>query len=281
MKKNSTVKLQQRFKWVGLAILGLVCFSLISMKPSDSGFRDFSGEEIFQGLFFLDGPVVNAIPELKEKVDVKKLLDIKGEETDRKMMEILSVEIKKTNPKYFDHFKEEMTSGSQLRIQKELAASQETIYRAISSYLGIKLSDLMSAKEQLAKIFAGKQEELLAQISDLQSGKISKDEFEKRLVQMFPKDGKDILAGNPSSKLCCVPFLTVIACNFAVVINVAGYFNVVLSAAVAVAVAGAVTIYFEAESVKSESNYKYNSLINSVAVNLGAPKSARHLAVNV
>jgi SdpC family antimicrobial peptide len=274
------------------AILFLALFTIVAIcwtRPSNSS-ASFSGEELFRGIIFMDGPVSDQIPELKEKTEIKKIFakDQSQEAQVRKMEDLIIMAVNKYDPRYFKEFRSVMTSGDPVRINEQLNKTEDVVIRSLASYLDIKLDDLKSAKDQINSILGKNQIKFQAAIADLQSGKISEKEFmcqtqkilnsDNDIVAFLVKDKKKIAAfSDPNSELCgCAIALTFAACNVAIAINVAGYINVALAANVAAAINVAVAINVtvkvnkqeELSSTSSQLDKEY--FINSIATRFKA-----------
>lgn len=286
MKKFIPAKL----KFAAILVLALFTIVAISWTRPTNSSVNYSGEELFRGIIFMDGPVSDQIPELKEKLEIKQIFakDQSQETQVRKMEDLIIMAVKKYDPKYFTEFRSTMTSGDPVRINEQLNKTEDVVIRSLASYLDIKLDDLKSAKDQINSILGKNQIKFQAAIADLQSGKISEKEFmsqtqkilnsDNGIAALLGKDKKKIAAfSDPNSELCgCAIALTFAACNVAVAINVAGYINVALAANVAAAVNVAVAINVTVQvprrvalaSTSSQLDKEY--FINSIATRFKA-----------
>jgi SdpC family antimicrobial peptide len=87
---------------------------------------NFSGEEIYKGVFFLDGEVANLIPEyegirLADVVSAEVISKYQAKEN--KVIEI----IKSNNPTFFEEFKNDMTSGNHIQVQNAIKRGVEIL----------------------------------------------------------------------------------------------------------------------------------------------------------
>jgi len=84
--------------------------------------RSYSGEVLFRGLLFADGPVAERIPELQRakvvygfnRLNAKQLAAV------RHLEQELINRLKRGDPRYFDRFQRDIQSGDHRRVQKSL-----------------------------------------------------------------------------------------------------------------------------------------------------------------
>lgn len=296
MKKKTLSKINRGWKLFSVITLVAIAIFLFSFRnKTGHAHTDYSGEQLFKGLIFMDGPVAGLIPELKDRMEIKNLVALnKSQLEQEKRMEALIVnQIKLNNPTYFAEFKKAMTSGDQLAINTSLQGVQDVVMRALASYLGMKLDNVMSAKDQINRIIGRNPAEFQAAVAALQTKKLTSKDFTEKMQMslhlskekidaLLAKDAASQAALQDANKqLCggCVGLLGVLACNVAVVVNIAGYVNVALVGNVAVALNLAVALNI-AVTVAVEINSNGNliggntalqneSFVNSIAVNLG------------
>ncbi len=135
-----------------------------------------SGEQIFQGIAFGEGPVAAALPEIygnSSHQDAIKLaleddvtsragerMNMSKEEVREALMQAKQVDpaeleristsfmhqvtesISRANPTYFSRFKEQIRSGSHQKVQAALASMSPVIYPAISDVAGVPIDQL-------------------------------------------------------------------------------------------------------------------------------------------
>jgi len=293
MKKIKFSKINMGWKVFSVITLVGVTLFLFSFKGrSGHKHQDFSGEQLFRGLIFMDGQVANLIPELKDRMEVKKLVALSPaqQEQERKIVNVIVREINANQPGYFDEFKKAMTSGDQQIINTNLVGVQEVIMRSLASYLGIKLDNVVSAREQISRIVGKNPNNFQAAIAQLKMKRATPEQFNSKMQSalnldrdkikaLLTKDGISPAAFEDANKqLCggCVAFLSVLACNAGVVVNIAGYVNVALVGNVAVALNAAVALNIAvtvevtvnssgALNAGSNSSLQNESFVNSIA----------------
>jgi len=296
MKKKAFSKINLGWKLFSVcALTGLTIFFFSFRTKTNHTHSNYTGEQLFKGLIFMDGPVADVIPELKDRMEVKKLVALNTvQQSQEKQIENLIVhEIGVNDPGYFAAFKKAMTSGDQQVINVSLQGVQEVVMRALASYLGIKLDAVTSAKDQIGRIIGRNPAAFQAMVAELQMKKVSSKEFDEKMRSsldmskgkidaMLAKDALSEAAFMDANKqLCggCVACLSVLACNVGVVVNVAGYINVALVGNVAVAInlavalniaiTVAVEVNSSANNIGGNSALQNELFINSIAVNLG------------
>ncbi|MEQ9426443.1 MAG: hypothetical protein RJQ09_18620 [Cyclobacteriaceae bacterium] len=171
----------------------------------------YSGEDIFQAVFFADGKVVELIPDLKNNINLKDFL-----KTDEYLHEYRDIQnaiinhIKAEKPHFFSEFKSRMTSGDHVLILQTIQSTYPHIQDAILQIFDSDLNlDLIKKRDQLNEIIS-KDENLMAL---LEKESISIDE----LQQAFDNsDLRDVLLANNDDStsgrsLCLVSFFGVFA----------------------------------------------------------------------
>lgn len=94
----------------------------------------YSGEELFRGIFFLEGEVANKIPEirnLKKISGFNKISDYKKDLLEKTRSRIVS-EIKKDHPDFFPNFAKTLQSGDRVKIQQTLIEVDKLVFQQFS-----------------------------------------------------------------------------------------------------------------------------------------------------
>lgn len=237
----------------------------------------FSDEDIFRGIMFMSGDAANAIPEIKEQVLLIKNLNPTEESrsTLKKMQDDFIRQVELQNPGYISAFVASIRSHDHVRIEEELKRAEDVVFTAVSKYFKFEIGAASSAKEEVLNIFISKQAEVEDLLTQFQLGEISKTFFESSIMSTLQLDHSKIKAlaetVDPSEAALfggCVAFLSFLACNAAVAINIAGYINVALAAAVAIAIAAWLAVYKKTwNNPKNQtlSRLDYENYINSLA----------------
>lgn len=131
-----------------LLVLTVGCEFSNSETVEHSESLDFSGEEIFRGLFFARGDVANLFPEIWEIRNVKSLVEESGNSNSYENVQNLMIDlIKAEQPDFFDNFGNVMKSGNRVLINQELKAASNTILNTASLISGRNLNFLLKEGE--------------------------------------------------------------------------------------------------------------------------------------
>ena len=131
---------------------------------SDSS-RSYTGEELVQGVFFMDGPVAELFPELLEEIQARRGPRSKADEDEGRRILAnapsagdLSPEeraklddiqarifdrIRAEDPTFFDRFAEDMQSGDNFLVDAALGEAAEHMKVAVAAELGVSPDELM------------------------------------------------------------------------------------------------------------------------------------------
>jgi SdpC family antimicrobial peptide len=121
-----------------MALLGL---PQRAFAQSVNGQRDFTGEEIFRGLFFGEAPASQLFPEIWDSKMVAQTFDTKDKVIAwADLKERVVAEMILNDATFMDRFAVEMQSGDQLRVQAVLGESSQKMSVAMQS-LGYLDSD--------------------------------------------------------------------------------------------------------------------------------------------
>ncbi|EJA1938815.1 TPA: hypothetical protein I1641_001640 [Staphylococcus pseudintermedius] len=99
-------------------IVMVILVSFLSPSSRAEGFNsnDYTGEQLFEGIFFGYGEVGKQFPELWEQTEFK---DFKLQEGFVDRVHKLENDLKKIDKDYFVKFKKDTTSGDRLKIKKQ------------------------------------------------------------------------------------------------------------------------------------------------------------------
>lgn len=110
----------------------------VSAQDSPTNKTDFSGEELFRGIVFLQGDVVNYIPVLKKLKDSVPNAEAQGEELE--LMDSIILAINELDAAYFNNLKNAIDSNNPNQIKSELDYGGELLVKTNL----LPLSDLAS-----------------------------------------------------------------------------------------------------------------------------------------
>ena len=170
---------------MGITLLFFSCsqYDDISSQNIEAS-TEFSGEEIFKGLFFFQNDIANNISDLKEiKSKIESLDDSNKIASSLSDLSNISISyIKENYPKFFDDLKITMNSGNLYEIEKKMNLSAKIIEQS------------MLTSEKYSKIFAinnavEKNPELLQRITELD---LTKEKDLSQLKQIIRDNQIDI-----------------------------------------------------------------------------------------
>lgn len=115
-----------------LTVVILISFVLPNNKTKAFSVHNYSGEELFEGIFFGYGEVGKQFPELWENTDFKNLKLTKGFES---RVHSLENQLKDKDKKYFIKFKNDIISGNHIKIENQFNKVNEDITTLGERYL--------------------------------------------------------------------------------------------------------------------------------------------------
>ncbi|MBT8317778.1 MAG: hypothetical protein HKP59_09120 [Lutibacter sp.] len=131
-----------------LILLTLCLILSISCSNDSDSFEpeviEFTGKEIFEGIFFTHGDFINHVPSILNSfsyLELKKLAQDDKINYSIKVAEILN-EIEKKNTTYFNSFKKSIQSKNQLQIEESLKSGAELLLKTtLDKYLNEQQKD--------------------------------------------------------------------------------------------------------------------------------------------
>ncbi|MFA6057790.1 MAG: hypothetical protein WC756_06310 [Taibaiella sp.] len=195
---------------------------------------NLSPKDLFMGLIFANGPLVNIIPELQSTKEVKDLYITEVDQIQQEaiLQKLVIDNISKSNPDFFFSFKTEITSGDHQRIAYALDNATKLTFSTICNIYGLGANSKDFVNGQLNTIDQDKFVELERINDDLKSGSISKDEAIQHIANVFPdlpqtmRDGLKNMSspGGPYSPQCLA-----LAIVLVIAVVVAGYVALALA----------------------------------------------------
>jgi len=118
------------------------------INKSEERANRYSGEQLFKGLLFGQGPVSKLFPEIwtpevLEKVNTKENIKSTG---------FIVKEMNKIDPSFFDSFKEKITSGNQLKIDEAMSEGAELFQKVLEKYNAEKKENLTDTAAGLCMV---------------------------------------------------------------------------------------------------------------------------------
>lgn len=183
------MKIKKTVLWgLSLAVGMTVIYSSCKRDSSDIVSKsEFSGEQYFSGLVFVEGPVAQKIPEYR---DITSMVHaIGGEPGNQKITNFetsIISEIRQKNPGYFEKFKLDILSKDPVRVDKALFDASNIVTKA-TLIKGITANtNSEKAKDYVENALKANQEKFDVLMMDLKNGKINKDDLQKALQNIFP-----------------------------------------------------------------------------------------------
>lgn len=167
----------------------LICFVLASFSSfatenTRTRATFLSGEEMFRGVFFLEGQYAQMLPEAQslKMAYANKAQSASQQALVAQVRQAVLADIKATHPGYFAQFKSVLKSGDLMRVSQTLTQSEKILTQSLERVYHLD-------KGELAKLQAQAQAEAARQ-----GGKLDAQALEKLVAQM--QKGKPIDANN-------------------------------------------------------------------------------------
>ncbi len=229
--------------YVGVSLaLGMTLYSCQTGEATLK--KNFSGEELFNGIFFGQGEVATLIPEISNQVNMADVLTTDELEEVANVRQDLTAALKVQNPNFFNEFKSAIQSGNHLRIQETLRQTSELIFQGIMDISNVQTS---KTKEQIASEL-GK----AVNLDELKTsnGKFDRTKINNQLskIKLFSDDDSNM---GRAQQATCVAVAAVLV--------------------LAVAAAAAVIVFIfwiAAEQLSAESQLQQEMIVNSIATSL-------------
>ncbi|AKD55839.1 hypothetical protein [Spirosoma radiotolerans] len=186
----------------------LICFVLASVnsfantnKATRTAF--LSGEELFQGVFFLEGAYAQMLPETQslQTAYLNHNQSAAQKAAVSEVRQAVLAQIASAHPGYFAQFKSAMKSGDHLRVSGALAQGQQLVAQALDGLYKLDKAELAQWQAKAQAASAG------------QGGKLDGQAIEKLVAQM--QKGKAVDANKGT---CLVTVLAVAIVLWVVVV---------------------------------------------------------------
>ncbi|HYG00897.1 MAG TPA: hypothetical protein VD927_00570 [Chryseosolibacter sp.] len=168
-------------KWYVGGTLAASILMYSCQAPSDVRKAGFTGEELFNGIFFGDGEVSARIPEIASQLDVREILTADETAALNSIRASLTADLKNADPNFFVNFKSAIQSGDHLIIEKALTNASQSLYDAV-------LSGSLNKTGLTHQELSSKVDELI-NVEDLKdaSGKVDEKAFKDQIgkIRMF------------------------------------------------------------------------------------------------
>lgn len=248
----------------------LLSFLLFSCgKDSvNSELNQISGKEFMQGIFFLDGVVVDNIKPLND-LKLVDLFEIDQISEVRNHIDILLNKIEDLHPGTFESFKLGMTSGNHLIISESIVSTAKLIFNTIEEinkddYVFMSVIENEQPLVELVETYFPSSDDEFPTALEVK-GIVSSDDFKNSLSTYFNTLDDQIRSRNANSEenMCVV-----IAAAVVVVASIAIAVIYAVAILAAVVVAGAFWIVKQslADFQRSDSSLLREQIVNSIAV---------------
>ncbi|WP_266364738.1 hypothetical protein [Tellurirhabdus rosea] len=185
----------------------LMCFVLASFhsfaRSNEAARATFlSGEDMFKGVFFLEGRYAQMLPETQslQAAFVNQTQSSSQKAAVAQVRQAVMAHIAAAQPGYFAHFKSALKSGDHLRVSAALSEGQKLVSKAVDELYQLD-------KTQLNKLQAQAQAEAARQ-----GGKLDAQAVEKLVGQM-----QKTTAPDPNNGTCAVVAVVVLVVALAAV----------------------------------------------------------------
>lgn len=229
--------------FMSLAMIISSCSSLDStVSPEVS---QFSGKEIFEGVFFSSNTFAQKINSYKENVAGLEGMSTKQRGEFDESLSKLMISIEQNNPQFFENFKGEILSKDHHRIKKAIIDGGKELYNNLEILYPNAYKVVDKVKE------------------DFVSGEIKTDgQLDRNKLESKSEEYLELLDHNmitsESGREAACSFVLVCVAYFVLAVHnqVAVTFNVAAAITVAVAVAATVTVAVTEEEISQEARIK-------------------------
>lgn len=234
----------------------LVFIAVSCYQDSEIAKQDYSGEELFRGIFFLQGDVVNNLESLKPRsnqLEVAQKANPESQEFFDELVDEIVMQIKLLDPEYFTNFKSQMASKNYYSMELALSNGTKMIKAA-----GLK-SDKISGVFRLMVEIENKGVDF--ENEEFKTLDLEKPENVEKLKSILKKD-YSIDLDDEQYNVACVPVAAVcVVYAAAAVVSIAA---VAYTAVAAVNAAAWVTVYAWVElwgSTNFENDVAFNDIL--------------------
>jgi SdpC family antimicrobial peptide len=184
-----------------------------STTSSNSKFDDYTGEELFEGVFFAQGKVAEEIPSIRNSASYFQVREISSNleknSTGVGLEEIMN-KVNENNPNYYSELEASVSSGDHLLISEKLQEGAEHMHSAVVE-LYLTNSDETELNEILASIDLDKHKNV--------DGSVNYISLEAELMEQVGFNGDE----NVNEKaITLVAGIVLVAAAYVLVVHAAG-----------------------------------------------------------
>lgn len=159
----------------------------------------FSGEDMFRGLFFLEGQYAQAIPELQSlRMSYSQpLMKATNQAALTQLRHEMIQRIKAQRPHYFEQFRAAMESGNYLTVQAALAEGKTVATKTVERLYNLDTRQLVKFQHQAANL--------------AQEGKLTKQSLDQMAKAMNKNQFASRQGNGTGTCLVIFPYCTIVA----------------------------------------------------------------------
>ena len=116
-------------------LVALLCLFSMTMQQFATAQSSFSGEQLFAGIYFNDGPVIDKVPVLKKFGYKNYVSDSKVLEAASRFQREITNSVRIKYPYLFDDLKKEIESGDHARINTALEKNSSKVYGVMLDFM--------------------------------------------------------------------------------------------------------------------------------------------------
>ncbi len=222
----------KKLSWLITIPLATVFLNSCQNSTEVTNIEKYSGEELFSSIFFLQGSVVEKLPQLvslKEQILAHEQSAYVFQHIDT-VRNLLIEDIRQQEPLFFASFQQDMQSGDHFKIESAMEKGMSVLIRASKRLTDQATEDLVNqiqegSEEEIIEILG---ESIAADIEHIQSIKSDKTLLTKFLLTDFLQQSR---SHDNGKKMCLSPTFLGVALVAGVVLYVvaAGAFDVAIS----------------------------------------------------
>lgn len=191
------------------------------------------GEQLFSGLVFAHGPLLDLLPELKKSSELMDLyLKSDQEKQVRDLVRQEAVENVANNyPGFFTYFKTEIESGEHARIANALDSATTLAFYGVCEMYDLNTDHSNFVDGELRALDNDNFIEVQRISEALMAGELTKEEAVSDINDIFPNLKQSIISNLISQTDYQIPSQgACLAINIAIAVVIVGYFGIVLAA---------------------------------------------------
>ena len=224
-----------------IPMCALILFATFSAQAKPTiHVPSYSGEQLFEGIFFAHGEVVEHIPEIKANMNLRDWMNSNELREFSQLRKKTIKLIKQNNSGFFNRFRKNIQSGSHLLVKQEIEYAGKVLSDAIYEIKELEDENVKAVSREIERAINAEK---------LRNGKYTKKE-----IQRLTADTKAKYSSNAK-----IDPDSLVALALALAIAV-----------VAVAIIAVVWVWPDYRTNVGDEGLKMDKMINSIAINLKA-----------